>query len=144
MENSRHKALDNPLPPTTSIDQPAPQISYETFLNQNTEIGYLKVQASRARQSLPISQVMITVMQDFGQERVLFFRGETDANGIIDHIELPAPPRDGSLNPQSPQRGAFYQVFATHPEFKPQRYSIEMFSDVTAILPVNLHLAEEG
>lgn len=124
--------------------QPAPQMSYEEFLEHNPAIGYLKVQASRAQGAIPISGVRIFIAQDFTDVRVLFFDGQTDADGIISDIELPAPPRAGTLDPNNPERGAAYQVYASHPDFEPGRYQIEIFEDVTAILPVTLRLPREG
>ncbi len=118
-------------------------VTYEQFLAQNPAIGYLKIQASRAQKAIPISNLRIVVMQEFNGLQVLFFDGKTDANGIISSIELPAPPLAGSLDPQSAKSGAVYQVYATHPDFEPAHYQIEMFEGVTAILPVTPQLARE-
>lgn len=121
-----------------SIDMP-----YGTFLARNPGIGYLKIQASRARQAIPIPAVRILVIQDFQGARVLFFDGQTDADGVIEGIPLPAPPKEGSLDAKSAVPGADYQVYANHPQFEPWRYHVEIFEDVTAILPITLPLPKE-
>ena len=135
--------------PTTLPDRsaypalPTDAISYDEFLRRNTATGLLKVQASRARGALPTKGVRIRVIGRFSDARVLFFDGETDADGIIRGIVLPAPPIAASLSPDGARRGALYQVFASHPDFEPQIYEIEIFEGVTAILPVALPLPQE-
>lgn len=114
--------------------------SYAAFLEQNPAIGYLKIQASRARQAIPIPNLEIYVLQNFRDARVLFYHGFTDENGIIDSIALPAPPKAESLNPQDPEPGATYQVYATHPDFEPDLYEAEIFEGITAILPISPQL----
>ena len=120
------------------------KLSYAAFLEQNPDIGYLKVQASRARQAIPVSGVQVLVLQSFLDHRVLFFEGKTDANGIIESIPLPAPPVAESFDAQSPQGGALYQLYAFHPDFEPREYSVEIYADTTAIQPLELRLKKEG
>lgn len=129
--------------PSLTGSQAAAQMTYAEFLRRNPKIGYLKVQASRARQALPAAGVRIFIVQNFQDARVLFFDGQTNADGVTEPIALPAPPLAGSLDAQNPAPGAVYQVYASRPGFKPQRYEIEIFEDVTAILPVTLLLTEE-
>ena len=135
--------------PTTLPDRsayPAPpteMISYDEFLRRNTAIGTLKVQASRAQNALPTEGVRISIINRFSDARVLFFDGLTDADGIISGIVLPAPPAAASLDSDTAQRGAIYQVFANHPAFEPQIYEIEVFDGINAILPISLQLPRE-
>jgi hypothetical protein len=110
--------------------------SYADFLAQNPAIGYLKVQASQARQALPLQDLEVYVTQDFQGTRVLFYRGSTDENGLIERIELPAPPKEQSLHPESAGHGALYQVYITHPSFAPQLYNAEIFEGITSILSI--------
>lgn len=118
-------------------------MSYDEFLVRNPGIGYLKIQASRARQAIPTPAVRILITQDFQNMRVLFFDGQTDADGLIEGIPLPAPPKDGSLDAHNFVPGAVYQVYANHPQFEPQRYQVEIFENITVILPVTLPLPKE-
>ena len=63
--------------------------------------------------------------------------------GLIAGIILPAPPMAASLQPDTARRGAVYQLFASHPDFEPEIYEIEIFDGVNAILPVSLQLPRE-
>ena len=96
-----------------------------------------------ARSALPTAGVRIRIISRFSDARVLFFDGVTDADGIIDGILLPAPPASDSLTAETARRGAVYQVFASHPDFEPEIYEIEIFDGVGAILPVSLRLPRE-
>ncbi len=125
-----------PAPPTTTI-------SYDDFLRRNTATGKLKVQASRAQSALPTENVRISVIGNFSDARVLFFDGLTDADGLITGIILPAPPIAASLQPDTARRGAVYQLFASHPDFEPEVYEIEIFEGINSILPVSLRLPRE-
>ncbi|MDD4511047.1 MAG: hypothetical protein PHY23_09125 [Oscillospiraceae bacterium] len=129
--------------PSAYQEPSAVQMTYEQFLQENPGIGILKIQASRAQQTIPISGVRILVAQNFSDLRVLFFDGQTDENGMIASIRLPAPPLAESLNSKDPKPGAVYHVYATHPGFAPQHYEIEIFDGVTAILPVTPQLTGE-
>lgn len=124
--------------------KPAPEMTYEEFLESNPAIGYLKIQASRAHGAIPMRGVRIFIIQYFKDLRVLFFDGETDEDGIINEIALPAPPRSNSMSPASSGMGAVYQVYASHDHFEPAHYQIGIFDDITAILPVTLYLVKEG
>ncbi len=122
---------------------PTENISYDEFLRRNTATGTLKVQASRAHGALPTENVRVSVIGSFSDARVLFFDGLTDADGLITGIILPAPPRSNSLQPGTARRGAVYRLFASHPDFEPEVYEVEIFDGVGAILPVSLQLPQE-
>ena len=137
-------------PNIPSIDRsayppPAPpeSITYKEFLQQNPAEGNLKIQASRAHRALPTANVEIVVTQQFRDQRVLFFRGRTDADGLIDHIILPAPPRRDSLQVSRAQRGDRYRVTARHSGFLPESHEVDVFAGVTSILPLSLRLPGE-
>ena len=134
---------DSALDRTAYPDLPAGASSYDAFLRRNTALGELKVQASRGRGALPTEGVRISVIGQFNDARVLFFDGVTDDDGLITGITLPAPPLQQSLQAQDARRGALYQVFASHPDFEPDIYEIEIFEGITAILPVSLRLPQE-
>ena len=53
------------------------------FIKNNPDIGYLKILAFTAYQAIPIANVEIIVSKDFGNDKVVFFRGQTDSNGMI-------------------------------------------------------------
>ncbi len=123
---------------------PPDAITYREFLQQNPAEGFLKIQASRAQKALPTPNVEISILQQFSDQRVLFFRGKTDKDGLIDNIILPAPPLLDSLQSEDAGQGALYQVFAYHPEFVPESHEIEIFEGITSILPVTMRLPQEN
>ena len=133
MENATDKMVE-------AVPQNPSGMTYAAFLKENPDIGYLKVQASRDRQSLPVEGVQILVVQSFLDHRVLFFEGKTNADGLIESIPLPAPPVAQSLDPENPRGGAVYQLYASYPNFEMQKYDVEIFADTTAIRPLYLHL----
>ena len=118
-------------------------LTYAQFLAANPAVGTLKIQAARARRALPTAGVEITVVRQCRDERVLFFQGLTDEDGLIEAIPLPAPPRALSQQAGSGRRGALYDVFAAHPDFAPVQLQAEIFEGITAILPVTLQLPRE-
>ena len=65
--------------------------AYPAFAKQNSDVGYLKVQAFMADQAIPIPDVEILITKEIEGNIVVFFRGYTDSSGIIDNITLPAP-----------------------------------------------------
>lgn len=137
-------AINDPTPDRSAYPAfPTDAITYNDFLQRNTALGSLKVQASRAQSALPTQGVRISVIGRFQDARVLFFDGVTDGDGLITGITLPAPPLASSLNAQDARRGAVYQVFASHPDFEPDVYEIEIFEGITSILPVTLQLPRE-
>lgn len=110
--------------------------SYEEFIRENPRRGYLKVQAFSGRQSYPIEGVRVAITRDFGDETVLFFEGVTDADGIIDDIELPAPPRENSLVFLTPDKTAEYDMTALYDGVPPQRSKIQIYEGIKSIQPV--------
>jgi len=133
MENAADKTAE-------AAPQGSSGLTYAAFLKENPDIGYLKVQAGRARQSIPVEGVQILVVQSFLDHRVLFFEGSTNADGIVESIPLPAPPLAASLDAQNPKGGAVYQLCAGHPAFERQEYDVEIFPGATAIQPLHLRL----
>ncbi len=140
--------MNHSTPATNRSAYPAPtppdSLTYQDFLLQNPMEGSLKIQASRAQKALPTSDVEIFILQQFYDQRVLFFRGKTDADGLIDNIILPAPPRLDSLQSADAGQGALYRVYADHPDFLPESYEIEIFEGITSILPVVMQLPQEN
>ena len=122
---------------------PPESVTYGEFLRQNPAEGNLKIQASRAHRALPTAGVEVVVARQFLDQRVLFFRGKTDEDGLIDSVILPAPPRRDSLAPSQAQHGARYQVFARCPGFLPESHEAEIFAGVTSILPISMRVLQE-
>lgn len=111
---------------------------YEDFLRDNPALGYLKVQAYRGNQVYPVGDVKITVSKSFADGEKIFFEGVTDPNGIIDGIELAAPPRRNSLSPETAERYAEYELLAEHPLYKNFSSSVAIYDGVKALQPIQL------
>ncbi|MBO5797586.1 MAG: N-acetylmuramoyl-L-alanine amidase, partial [Clostridia bacterium] len=124
------------------IEESDEALSYEEFLAQNPYVGRLKVQAFRGDQAYPVPGVQVTVTRKFTDGERLFFAGQTDANGIIDGIELPAAARQNSLDINGPVTTAVYAISATHPQYQPMYATAEIYEGVTAIQPFRLMLKE--
>lgn len=64
---------------------------YDDYIQENTDVGKLKVQVFTAYGAIPIPDTSIVVYKDIEEYRVIFFQGITDISGIISGISLPAP-----------------------------------------------------
>lgn len=64
---------------------------YDDFIQENSDIGKLKVQVFTAYGAIPIPDTSVVVYKDIEEYRVIFFQGVTDISGIISDINLPAP-----------------------------------------------------
>ncbi len=110
--------------------------SYELFIKENPRRGYLKIQAFSGRQSYPIEGVRVAITRDFDDGQVLFFEGVTDPDGIIDDIELPAPPRENSLVFLTPDKTAEYDMTALYEGVAPQRSKVQIYEGIKSIQPI--------
>lgn len=110
---------------------------YKTFIQENPDIGYLKVQAFTAYGAVPISEAEILITKDFGNYRVIFFQGYTDSSGIISNIELPAPLTD--TQPDVIPSYTIYSLTAIHEGYASiKKYEIAMFGNIKIIQYVKM------
>ena len=86
---------------------------YQNFLKDNPDYGYLKIRASSANEALPVKGVKIIVSKIIGDNKVVFYEGETDESGMINDIKLPSPPKVES-DDEVP-KFADYDVEASYP-----------------------------
>lgn len=113
---------------------------YKQFINENPDIGILKVQVFTAYGAIPISDTDIIISKNIGDYRVVFFRGKTDSSGIISDIELPAPPFELVPNPDDPPKYTLYDLSAIHIGYESiKQYSIGMFGGVKIIQYVKMN-----
>ena len=113
--------------------------SYIDFLGKNTNSGILKIQASVARQTLPVENVSIVISKDFKDGRKIFYNVKTDQNGIIDNLLLPAPSKNLSMKPSQVLPFATYDIVASHPNYQQARFtSIPIFEGIKSIQSINL------
>ena len=143
--------IKQPAPTPTPTPAPAPiaearaerpeepsatNAAYNDYLKLNPSKGYLKIQAYRAREALPQSDVEVTVSAYINGGEHVFFNGRTNENGIVDNIELPAPPRGNSLDSGDTHPSATYLLNATYDGFIPITVGITVFEGIKTIQPL--------
>ena len=108
--------------------------AYPTFAKQNSDVGYLKVQAFMADQAIPIPDVEILITKEIGDDVVIFFRGYTDSSGIIDNITLPAPIDTYNVSTETFSEFEVYDLTAVKESFQTlKKYTIGMFGGLKAL-----------
>lgn len=108
--------------------------AYLTFAKQNSDVGYLKVQAFMANQAIPISDVEILITKEFDGNVVLFYRGYTDSSGIIDNITLPAPADTYNASKETFSEFEVYDLTAVKESFQTlKKYTISMFGGLKVL-----------
>lgn len=130
--------------PSLDRDEVSNDTSYSDFAAENTSKGMLKIQAYRARAAYPVPGVRVVISQDFNDGEHVFFSGVTDENGMIDGIELPAPPRINSLEFDSPDKVAVYKLKAISSEYEELSRDVEIFDGVKTIQPLAMRLKMGG
>ena len=86
----------------------------------------------------PARSVRVIISKRFADGEYVFFSGMTDENGIIDNIELPAPPRDNSLNFILPDKAATYDLKAISSEYEDVDRIVEIFDGIKTVQPLSL------
>lgn len=116
---------------------------YRGFLRENPGRGMLKVQASRASGAYPVTGLRVALVKKFKGGEHVFYSGITDANGIIDGIELPAPPAENSLEYALPDKAATYILRTFGPEYADSEREVEIFGGIKTIQPLYMILKTE-
>ena len=112
---------------------------YESFISENPDTGFLKVQVFTAYGAVPISDTSIIISKDIEDYRVIFYQGVTDDSGIIENISLPAPLTVKVANPDIIPGYTIYDMTAIHEGFETiKKFSIGMFGDVKVIQYVKM------
>lgn len=124
--------------------QPGSRPELEAFLAQNPEKGYLRVQAFRGQQVLPVQGVHVVISRMFDDQQYVFFEGNTDQSGIIEGVTLPAPPRNRSLEPGDPLPSATYDLLATYPQYQDLRTNVDIYQNVKTTQMIQMLLKLEG
>lgn len=107
---------------------------YQSFIDENNGTGTLKVQAFVANQAFPLQGIDVKVFKNIGDDKVIFFEGETDSSGIIDDISLPAVVSKEDVEQASDIIYTTYNIEAINPETKEKKeYEIAVFSDLKII-----------
>ncbi len=112
--------------------------SFEDFMRENSETGEVRIQAFRGQQAIPTEGVSVLITKRIGNFDYIFFEGETNENGIIDGIKLPAPPASNSTEYGKPDRTVLYLLTAKKDRFDTVEREIELFSGVKTIQPLQM------
>ena len=127
-------------PAAVDIPENSPITDYETFMAENQKLGKLKIQAFRGQMAYPVPSVRIVITKKFTDGERTFFSGITDENGMIDSIELPAPPRGNSLDFLLPDKTATYILRTINSQYEDIEREIEIFEGIKTIQPLSMNL----
>ncbi len=110
---------------------------YQEFLKENPGRGVLKIRTSSASETLPVSDVLVTVTKVVGKNTIVFFDGKTDDSGMINGIVLPTPKRVS--NDEEVPKFATYSLRAVHLNNNfDKTYDISLCCGVVAIQYINI------
>ena len=123
-------------PPAPVPDTDEVLWEYDTFIREHPERGMLRVQSSIASGAYPVSGLRIVITKDFKDGERTFFSGITDASGIIDGIELPAPPVKNSLDFSLPDKASTYRLRTVSDEYEDEDRLVEIYRGVKTIQPL--------
>ena len=103
--------------------------------------GYLAVNVTTRLGLYPLAGAVVTVSSGEGTDQRVWARAQTNANGQVPPIPLPAPPGLWSQYPQTPQKYAYgrYDLLVEAEEMSPSlRRNIQIFDGVTSIQNVDM------
>ena len=107
-------------------------LEYQKFLKDNPSIGYLNIRAYAASQAIPIGNIKIVVSNNIGDDKVIFFEGETNESGVIEGIKLPAP-KLVSNDLDKPSKTT-YEIEATYlPDNLNKTYRVNIYENISSI-----------
>lgn len=113
--------------------------SYQRFINENPDIGHLKVVAFTAYGAVPVPNAQILITKTIDNQTVIFFRGMTDSSGIIENIDLPTPVANYNPTPSSLPKYTIYDLTAIHEGYEAiKNYNIGMLGGVNVIQNIKM------
>ena len=112
-------------------------LAYQKFLKDNTGRGSLKIRASAANEAIPISGIKIKVSKVIGDNKIVFFQGETDYSGMINNIVLPAPPSIDN-DEVAPNFTGYYVTATGSSQNVNQTFNISICCGITVIQYINV------
>lgn len=139
METPPSATLPNIEAPAEQEEETSKLDEFEMFQEENPGTGTLKVQVYTARRAIPIANASVYVTKDFNDQPHVFFSSVTDADGIIDGIQLPAPSRQESQQPEETPPYANYDIYVDAAGYRPEAFKdVPIFDGVQSIQPVNM------
>lgn len=122
---------------TINDDEFTSSLAFQNFLKENPTSGNLRIRAYSASEAIPIKGLKIEVSTLIGDDKVIFFEGETDSSGLIDRISLPAPQlnTDNMIKPTS----TVYDIYANYPPNNVSAiYKVNMYEDICVVQNINI------
>ena len=112
--------------------------SYKTFISNNPDNSYLKIQASRANSAMPVADVEVIISHIIDEYKVIFFDGKTNESGVIENISLPVPKID--TNDMNIPLSTTYNIEAIYTKENVDiLYKAKMFSGIDAIQNIDIN-----
>ena len=116
---------------------------YNNFINNNSGKGVLKIEASTASEAYPLKGVEIIISKEFGENKVIFYRGSTNDSGIIDEIILPTKEINKEITDVSDIVFTTYNLNANYPKYDLNKeYDVTIFDNVKVIQPITFPVTE--
>lgn len=102
--------------------------------------GLLRVNTYTAGGALPISSAIIRIIGNSEENSYIQYSVLTDIDGVTEIISLPAPSREYSQNPGSPEQSyALYDIEITAPGYYTKKlYDVAVFEGTETIQSVNM------
>ena len=114
--------------------------------NAQNSTGMLAVQVYIADRAIPIegANVIISKQNDAGKEEVLRIL-KTNASGITETVELPAPPAGNSLSPGNSEKYFTYNIRVDYPGYYTiENLNVPVFAGNKSIQPVAMLPLPDG
>lgn len=101
--------------------------------------GFLSVSVRTAGGALPVSDAIITVKSDDGENSDVIAVMRSDAGGITESYRLPAPPKSYGLSPEAGIPYKYYNIDTDKEGYYSVRnIKVPIYAEVTAIQPVDM------
>lgn len=117
--------------------------NFSDFMKKNNTYGGFKAQASLAGGDIPLSGVNIKIYNELNDGQHLFFQGITNANGIIDGVQLPAPPYEKPTLSNISGPYAKYELLAEKEGYNSILKQINIYSGIRTLLPLEFTVKED-
>lgn len=109
----------------------------------NTSAGFLRMNVISSLGQIPIQDAIVSISYS-GNPDTVIEELSTDSSGLTETVELPAPPLEYSLKPESEvQPYAEYNITVTAPGYEPVLVSgSELLADETSLQPIRMNPLE--
>lgn len=136
-----YSEAETPLSPPTAApeEEPTPCTVPLDAIPRTMSVGYLQIQASSAREAVPIPGVLITVSRETEEGEELYIHTITDRDGLTAVYPLPAVDSALTLEPGIPSPYTSYNIQAYAPGFfRVFNVNAPIYGGNTAIQPIQM------